>query len=144
MLIVLAGTLQYDTKWFHIQPCRKSMRLRVQAKRHSTEDRLDAIFHALSDGTRRLLLKRLAQGPATVGELSKPIDMTRTAVAKHLRVLEKARLMSRTIDGRVHRCALGPQPLHEAERWMRNYRAFWTERLDALACYAEEHDKDQH
>ena len=120
------------------------MPLRVKANRLSNENRLDAILHALSDRTRRTLLKRLAAGPAMVGELASPIDMTRVAVSKHLRVLEKARLMSRTIDGRVHRCALGPQPLHEAERWMRDYRAFWTERLDALACYAEEHDKDQH
>lgn len=118
------------------------MSLKVQANRRSNEDRLDAILHALSDRTRRALLKRLAAGPAMVGELARPIDMTRVGVSKHLRVLEKARLISRTIDGRVHRCALTPGPLQEVERWLTNYRAFWNERLDALARYAEERNSD--
>jgi DNA-binding transcriptional ArsR family regulator len=103
----------------------------------ASEDRLDAILHALAHRTRRTLLKRLAAGPAMVGELAKPIDMTRIAVSKHLRVLEDARLISRTVDGRVHRCALRPEALQEVERWLNGYRAFWTERLDALARFAE-------
>ena len=115
---------------------------RVQANRLSNEDRLDAILHALSDRTRRTLLKRLTAGPAMVGELARPIDMTRVAVSKHLRVLEKARLISRTIDGRVHRCALTPGPLREVERWLTDYRAFWIDRLDALARYTEERNSD--
>jgi DNA-binding transcriptional ArsR family regulator len=85
-----------------------------------------------------MLLKRLAAGPAMVGELAEPIDMTRVAVSKHLRVLEKARLISRTADGRVRRCALTPGPLQEVERWLDGYRVFWSERLEALARYAEE------
>jgi DNA-binding transcriptional ArsR family regulator len=113
------------------------MSVRVQAKRASSEDRLDAILHALSDRTRRALLKRLAAGPAMVGELSKPIALTRMAVSKHLRVLENAGLVSRTIDGRAHRCALRSEPLQEVERWLAGYRAFWTEKLDALARFAE-------
>jgi DNA-binding transcriptional ArsR family regulator len=116
--------------------------LRTRASRHANEERLDAILHALSDRTRRTLLKRLAAGPAMVGELARPIDMTRVAVSKHLRVLEKAHLISRTIDGRIHRCALTPGPLQEVERWLTGYRAFWNERLDALARYAEEHTHD--
>jgi DNA-binding transcriptional ArsR family regulator len=106
----------------------------------SNADRLDAVMHALSDKTRRALLRRLAVGPASVGELAKPIAMTRVAVSKHLRVLEKARLISRTIDGRVHRCALRPEPLQEVERWLSGYRAYWTERLEALAQFAEDHN----
>jgi DNA-binding transcriptional ArsR family regulator len=141
-LFDLLDTLQYDTKWFHIQAWRESMPLRVQANRLSDEDRLDAILHALSDRTRRTLLRRLAAGPAMVGELARPIDMTRVAVSKHLRVLEKARLISRTIDGRIHRCALTPGPLQEVERWLADYRAFWIERLDALARYTEERNSD--
>ena len=81
------------------------MSLKIQTKRASNEDRLDATLHALSHRTRRALLKRLAAGPAMVGELAKPIAMSRVAVSKHLRVLENARLISRTVDGRVHRCA---------------------------------------
>jgi DNA-binding transcriptional ArsR family regulator len=117
------------------------MPVRVQRKRPSSEDRLDAILHALSDRTRRQLLKRLATGPVMAGELAKPIAMTRTAVSKHLRVLENAGLISRTIDGRVHRCALRSEPLREAERWLAGYRAFWTEKLDALARYAADDDR---
>jgi DNA-binding transcriptional ArsR family regulator len=118
------------------------MSLRAQCKRSSSEDRLDAILHALSDRTRRGLLKRLATGPATVGELAKPIAMTRVAVSKHLRVLESARLVSRTIDGRVHRCVLRSEPLREVERWLAGYRAFWTNKLEALARFAEDHHRD--
>ena len=83
-------------------------------------------------------MRRLANGPAVVGELAKPIAMTRVAVSKHLRVLEHAQLISRTIDGRVHRCAVRPEALQEVEQWLTSYRAFWIEKLDALARFAEE------
>jgi DNA-binding transcriptional ArsR family regulator len=108
-----------------------------QALRNHGEQRLDLILHALSDRTRRGLLQRLAAGPAKVGELAEPFAMTRVAVSKHLRVLEKARLISRTVDGRIHRCALRAAPLREVDRWLKDYRVFWTHTLDALAHYAE-------
>ena len=114
------------------------MPIEVRIKPKSRDDRLDAILHALSDRTRRALLKRLATGPAMVGELAKPIAMTRVAVSKHLRVLEDAQLISRTIEGRVHRCAVRPEALQEAEQWLAGYRAFWTEKLEALARFAED------
>lgn len=113
----------------------------IRGRRASGEDRLDAVLHALADRTRRALLRRLAAGPASVGELAKPIAMTRIAVSKHVRVLERARLVSRTIDGRVHRCALRTAPLHEVDRWLSAYRTFWTENLDALARFAEGDDR---
>jgi len=119
------------------------MPLRVRTSRLSDDDRLDAILHALSDRTRRTLLKRLASGPALMGELAEPIDMTRVAVSKHLRVLEKAQLISRTADGRVCRCVLTPGPMQEVERWLAGYRAFWNERLEALARYTEEQANDR-
>lgn len=118
------------------------MSIRIRTKLQSREDRLDTILHALSDRTRRALLRRLAAGPGTVGELAKPIAMTRVAVSKHLRVLEDAQLVSRTIDGRVHRCALRPEPLQEVEQWLAGYRAFWTEKLEALARFAEDADRN--
>jgi DNA-binding transcriptional ArsR family regulator len=118
------------------------MSLRTRSRRASSEDRLDAILHALSDRTRRALLKRLAAGPAMVGELAKPIAMTRVAVSKHLRVLEDARLVSRAIDGRVHRCALRSEPLREVERWLAGYRGFWTEKLEALARFADDGNRN--
>ena len=101
------------------------------------ERRLDLVLHALSHRTRRRLLARLSAGPAMIGDLAKPFAMTRVAVSKHLRVLEKARLISRAIDGRVHRCTLRPEPLREVERWLADYRGFWTQTLDALARHAE-------
>jgi DNA-binding transcriptional ArsR family regulator len=107
----------------------------------ASEQRLDLILHALSDRTRRRLLKRLSAGPAMVGDLARPFDMTRVAVSKHLRVLEKAQLISRSIEGRVHRCALRAAPLREVERWLIDYRAFWSETLEALARYAESNHK---
>jgi DNA-binding transcriptional ArsR family regulator len=117
------------------------MQLKAESSRHSADDRLDAILHALSDRTRRALLRRLASGPAMVGELARPMAMTRVAVSKHLRVLEDARLISRRIDGRVHRCSLAAGPLREVERWLAGYRVFWDDRLDALARYVEDPER---
>ncbi len=107
------------------------------AKRISAEDRLDRLFHALSDRTRRALLRRLETGPAMVTELAAPFRMSLPAVSKHLRVLEAAALIKRRVDGRIHRCSLNAAPLEEAERWLERYRFFWTDRLAALARYAE-------
>jgi DNA-binding transcriptional ArsR family regulator len=98
---------------------------------------LDAILHALSDRTRRALLQRLRRAPAMVTELAAPFAMSRIAVAKHLRVLEEAGLVTRSIEGRVHRCSMNARPLRELERWLDQYRLFWTGTLDSLARFAE-------
>ncbi|HEY2417884.1 MAG TPA: metalloregulator ArsR/SmtB family transcription factor [Steroidobacteraceae bacterium] len=115
--------------------------MRTRARPWPDDDRLDAVLHALAHRTRRQLLNHLAAGPAMIGDLAAPIAMTRVAVSKHLRVLEKARLVSRTIDGRIHRCALRPQALREVEQWLSAYRAFWTKRLEALARLVEDPDE---
>jgi DNA-binding transcriptional ArsR family regulator len=107
----------------------------ISARRN--EDRLDRILHALADRTRRRLLKRLSQGPARISELARPFQMTRVAVSKHIRVLERARLVSRAVDGRVHTCTLEAAPLAELEEWLTGYRAFWSEQLQALARYVQ-------
>ena len=101
------------------------------------DDRLDLIFHALADRTRRTLLARLVTGAERVTELAKPFDMSLNAVSKHIRVLERAGLVVRTVDGRVHRCALGAAPLHEITQWLDYYRAFWEDALAAIADYVE-------
>jgi DNA-binding transcriptional ArsR family regulator len=106
-------------------------------RRVSEADRLDRVFHALSDRTRRALLARLARGPAMVTELAAPFAMALPSVSKHLKVLEAANLIARTIDGRIHHCALAPAPLKAADRWLEHYRAFWTGKLDLLADYVE-------
>ena len=107
-----------------------------------SEDELDAVFHALSDRTRRALVARLADGPAKVTDLAAPFDMSLPAVSKHLHVLERARLVRRSVDGRIHRCSLGPRPLRDAEAWISRYRPFWEETLEALARYVE--DEEDH
>ena len=102
-----------------------------------TNDTLDLTFGALSDPIRRAILDRLADGAATVGEIARPFDVSRPAISKHLRVLERAGLVRRTRDGRVSRCALDAAPMREAAEWVEHYRAFWERRLDALARYLE-------
>src|SRR5688500_3254822 len=96
-------------------------------------DRLDLVFHALSDRTRRALIARLGRSPAKITDLAAPFAMSLPAVSKHVRVLERAGLVRRTVDGRVHRCALDHRPLKEADRFLAAYRVFWEDALEALA-----------
>jgi DNA-binding transcriptional ArsR family regulator len=93
---------------------------------------LDRVFSALSDPTRRAMLRRLAGGARTVGELGEPFDMSFAAAAKHVKVLEGAGLLSRTIEGRSHRCRIEAGPLAAADRWLAYYERFWSMRLDDL------------
>jgi DNA-binding transcriptional ArsR family regulator len=98
---------------------------------------LDSLFYALADPTRRQILKMMGERTRSISELAEPFKMTLAAVSKHIKVLEKARLVTRTKQGRVHSCALNAAPLAKAEECIRVYRAFWNERLDALADYLE-------
>ena len=102
------------------------------------EEVLDAAFGALSDPTRRAILARLAEGEAQVTELAKPFRMSLPAVSKHLRVLEKARLIERHVEGRVHRFHVNPAPLQAAQSWIEKYQQFWERQLDALGRYLEQ------
>jgi DNA-binding transcriptional ArsR family regulator len=111
---------------------------RTTARALSRNDRLDRVFRALSDRTRRSMLARLARGPAMVTELAQPFAMSLPAASKHLRVLESARLVRRAIDGRVHRCSLAALPLQDVERWLSHYRVFWEDTLGSLADYVEQ------
>lgn len=113
-------------------------------KRYSSDDRLDAVFHALGDRTRRALLARLARRPAMVTDLAKPFTISLPAVSRHIRVLESAGLVVRAVDGRVHRCSLKAEPLKTIEAWLSHYRRFWEGNLDALARYVEPGDRNQH
>lgn len=103
---------------------------------------LDGVFHALADPTRRAIIGALAQGPKTVGEISQPFDISLPAVSKHLKVLERARLVSREIHGREHHCSLIPETLASAHDWLSFYAGFWQERLDALDALLGEEDAD--
>jgi DNA-binding transcriptional ArsR family regulator len=103
----------------------------------SADDRLDAVFHALGDRTRRALLARLAVRPGMITELAKPFDMSLPAVSRHIRVLETAGLVARNVDGRVHECSLAAAPLKTAEAWLTYYRRFWQDNLAALERYID-------
>jgi DNA-binding transcriptional ArsR family regulator len=94
---------------------------------------LDGVFAALSDRTRRNMLRHLAGGERTITELAAPFEMSFAAVSKHVRVLERAGLVHRTIRGRTHYCRLEPARLADAQAWLNFYTGFWNERLDALA-----------
>lgn len=93
---------------------------------------MDTVFQALSHGTRREMLARLAIRDLTVGELGEPLTMSLEAASKHIRVLERAGLVKRTIEGRRHVCRLEPGPLASASDWIRFYERYWTKRLDGL------------
>ena len=99
--------------------------------------KLDHTFGALADGTRRAILERLTRGDATVGELAEPFHVSRPAISKHLRVLERAGLVRRIRDGRLSRCSIDGAALRDAATWVNGYRAFWSSQLDALARYVE-------
>ena len=98
---------------------------------------LDSTFAALADPTRRAILARLARGEASVTSLAAPFRMSLPAVSKHLRVLERAGLLARSREGRVHRLRIEASPLREAEEWIARYRRFWEAQFDALAKYLE-------
>ena len=98
---------------------------------------LDLVFAALADRTRRAILERLTQGSATVTELARPFDMSLPAISKHLHTLEKAGLITRAKEGRIHHLRLAPDRLHEVSAWLDHYRRFWEQNLDSLADYLD-------
>jgi DNA-binding transcriptional ArsR family regulator len=103
---------------------------------------LDSTFAALADPTRRAIVARLAWGESTVTQLAEPFDMSLPAISKHLRVLERAGLLSRERRGRARRCRLLARPMKDAAEWIARYRRFWDERFDALSVYLEEVEKE--
>lgn len=94
--------------------------------------RLDSVFHALGDATRRQMLRELAQGERTVGQLAEPFEMSLAAASKHIKALEGAGLIRRQVQGRTHVCRLDAGPLADANGWLRFYERFWDARLDGL------------
>ena len=103
-----------------------------------SDDTLDRTFSALAHPTRRAILTRLARGEsASVSELAQPFDVSLMAISKHLKVMEKAGLMRRKKDGRVHRCSYDPDSIGVASDWMEMHRRYWEQQLDSLAAYFE-------
>ena len=101
-------------------------------------DHLSATFAALGDPTRRAILARLASGETSVTELAEPFEISLPAVTKHLKVLERAGLITRTRDAQWRRCRLDPEPLREVAQWVEQYRRFWENRYDRLDEYLNE------
>ncbi len=99
---------------------------------------LDATFAALADPTRRAILARLAKGDLSVMELAEPFAMSQPAISKHLKVLERAGLISRSRDAQRRPCRLEARPLEEATEWLERYREFWEERFQRLDALLEE------
>jgi DNA-binding transcriptional ArsR family regulator len=91
---------------------------------------LDGVFRALGDRTRREMLRRLAVRERTVGELAAPMRMSLAAASKHIKALERAGLVRRTVQGRTHFCRLDAAALASAHRWLGFYQRFWSERID--------------
>lgn len=104
---------------------------------------LDQTFAALSDPTRRGILDRLGNGPASISELAQPFGMSLTGVKKHVQVLEEARLVTTDKIGRTRHCRLGPDHLEEAVNWIEFYRQQWERRLDGLEAYFEKKEGQQ-
>ena len=103
-----------------------------------SHDPLSATFAALADPTRRAILARLASGETSVTELAEPFEMTLPAVTKHLKVLERAGLVSRSRQAQWRPCKLEATPLREVADWVVQYRRFWDARLDRLDAYLKE------
>jgi DNA-binding transcriptional ArsR family regulator len=103
-----------------------------------TIDALSATFAALADPTRRAILARLRRGAASVQELAEPFDMSLPAISKHLKVLERAGLVSRSRDAQRRPCRIEAAPLEEATEWMERYRRFWEGSFDRLDDYLHE------
>ena len=110
------------------------MKRAIKSRRPS---RLDLVFAALADATRRAIIEQLRRGETSVSELAAPHGMSLPAVSKHLRVLETAGLLTRRVDGRLHFLAVNPQPLAQAATWLERQRSFWEASFDRLASIVE-------
>lgn len=104
----------------------------------ANEAKLDRIFHALADPTRRSIIARLADAEGTVSALAEPFEISLNAVSKHLKVLESAQLIDREIVGRTSICSLNADVLQDAMIWIDQYTVFWEESLDALEVHMEQ------
>ncbi len=102
---------------------------------------MDKIFSALSDPTRRTILDQLRKGQASITQIAEPFDMSLPAISKHLKVLQKAGLITNIKEGRTHYLHLNPQPLKAALEWLEFYQHLWESQLDSLAAFLEDPDQ---
>lgn len=105
--------------------------------------RLDLVFQALSDPSRRAVVERLSKGPASVSELARPLAMSLPSVMQHLEMLEASGLVRSKKEGRVRMCRMAPAALNAVEKWVSARKSMWERRLDRLAHYLDETKDDQ-
>ena len=111
----------------------------------SSDDKLDQIFAALANATRRAILARLAEGEATVNELAEPFDLSLPAVSRHIKVLERAGLITQGQQAQYRPCTLDVTPLREVSRWTEQYRHIWEDSFDRMDSYINQlGNKEQH
>ena len=132
-MIAYAGTprglrASHSTKWLTLRASALIFNHMVELE----TPQLDIVFRALGDPTRRRMLRELASGERTVGQLAEPFAISLAAASKHIKVLENAGLIRREVRGRTHLCRLDPGPLASAQQWLSFYERFWTDRLNAL------------
>jgi DNA-binding transcriptional ArsR family regulator len=134
---------RHYTNWLTFT--RRTYKLNHMVERQLHSATLDRTFHALADPTRRAMLRQLTKGEHSIGELAAPFEMSFAAASKHVKVLERAHLLRRRIEGRMHVCRLEPAPLAAADGWLRFYERFWGEQLKALDALlrAEDEGKDK-
>ena len=129
----LTRRIEHYTKRLTIKPDRAIFNHMAEYKITTAEaQHLDDTFRALADRTRRAMLRSLAERERSVGELAAPFAMSLAAASKHIKVLEQAGLVRRTVEGRTHRVRLDAQPMHAGLEWLRHYERYWNVRLDAL------------
>jgi DNA-binding transcriptional ArsR family regulator len=107
-----------------------------------SDERLDVVFHALADGSRRKMLHRLADSDRTIGELAHPFEMSLAAVSKHVKSLERAGLVRRSVHGRTHVIHLNPRPMALAQKFLRFYERLWNDQFDKLDQFLKQQDKE--
>ena len=132
------GDLWHDnSKFLSLSLTRHPLINIVHRMVNNRGERVNAVFVALADPTRRGMIARLSAGPATIGELGRPFPITKPAVTKHVKVLERAGLIRRKRSGRTHYCTLQSKPMEQARDWIEWHSRFWKASLDALTDYVE-------
>jgi len=115
----------------------------VKSSSPSLPSRLDGVFHALSDPTRRSILRNVADGEKTVGEIARPYRSSLAAISKHIHVLEGSGLVKRRKQGSFQFVRINPMPMKDAQQWLSYYEKFWTERLDQFDQYFKDKKKEK-
>ena len=134
------GAVRLTWRSIHQSPMINGMVDRSDQPAIESDERLDALFHALSDRTRRAILLAVCEGERTINEIAEPFEMSLAAVSKHIMVLERAGLLAKQRDGKFQRCRFRDAPLVTIDALVHHYRSFWNNRLAEMANFVESDD----